>query len=89
MTAEMLRPKEAAARFKVARTTLVDWADAGLIGRSRVGKAVWYVADDIADVIARGLTPRTVVPISATPATQDDSWRDSDLWAGTSVGRQG
>lgn len=88
---EMLRPKDAAARFRVARTTLIAWAADGLIGRSKIGGMVFYPAQDIADVIALHLKPRTIVPVvtQQSPIAVDDGWRDSPLWAGTVASRGG
>lgn len=82
----MLRPAVAAARFGVARQTLIDWADKGLIGRARVGRVVLYPSQDIADLIARNLTPRTIVPMASattsTPAADDSAWQDDPFWTG-------
>lgn len=82
MTPEWMRPATAAAHFDVSERTLSRWADGGLIGHARQGRAIWYLASDIADVIAAGATPRTVVPITpSTPAAADESWREHRLWS--------
>lgn len=85
---DMLRPKQAAARFGVTERTLRRWALAGRIGRSEVDSQVWYVASDIADVLALGLTERSIIPLKpqdTTPvATVDMDEFAADLWAGTS-----
>lgn len=82
MTAEYLRPADAAARFGVCERTLARWANAGLIGRSHRGRMVFYVVSDIVDAIQHGLQPRTVVPLSADPslARPESNWRDDPLW---------
>lgn len=77
---EMLRPATAAARFQVCERTLSRWARSGLIGRSQVGAAVFYDSGDIADLIARNTTKRTVVPMAATPAATAPDWRDDSFW---------
>lgn len=83
MTAsEWLRPATAAERFDISERTLARWAADGLIGRAERGRAVWYSASDIADVIAAGATPRTVVPISATAtAAPPADWESSPFWS--------
>lgn len=83
---QWLRPADAAKQFSVSERTLSRWATAGLIGHSKPadGRLVLYAASDIADVIERGVTPRTVVPIQSQPtmAAADDDWRSDPLWAG-------
>ena len=75
---EFLRPAAAAARFHVARQTLAEWADDGLIGRSKVGRLVLYPAADIAELIAANLTRRTVVPVR--PAAVGGDWESDEFW---------
>lgn len=77
-----LRPAAAFQRFGVHRNTLIRWANDGLIGRSRVGRAVWYRAQDIADVIASHETRRTVIPmVDAVPApTLDEPAWVTEFW---------
>lgn len=87
MTAEYVRPDEAARRFRVSRATLWRWANRGLIGTARVGGIRMYVAGDIADVIARAVTPRTVVPIGARPVAAVDDWRSDPFWADAEAAR--
>jgi hypothetical protein len=59
---------------------------AGRIGRARDGRRMtWYVAADIEAVIAAGLQPRTIVPITTTqpaPAASAADWRNDPFWAG-------
>jgi hypothetical protein len=84
MDTEMLRPKEAAARFRVHRRTLERWATAGLIGRSRPAgsRIALYVAADIADLIAAGTVRRSVVPLPTAPTTAAaDDWQSDPFWA--------
>lgn len=78
----MLRPSAAAQRFGVSERTLARWADRGLIGRSQVGNAVWYVASDVDELIASRLTKRTVLPFANGAGQSDQSWRDDPFWAG-------
>ncbi len=79
---EMLRPAQAATRFNVSRQTLIEWADRGLIGRSRVKGVTFYLASDIAELIASNLTPRSVLPIAAAIDTVPaDDWRSGPLWS--------
>lgn len=66
---EFLRPAAAAERFGVHKRTLSRWADDGLIGRSHVRGATFYVTADIADAIRHGLQPRTVIPLSVDPSS--------------------
>lgn len=87
MSPEMIRPKEAAARFHVHRRTLERWAADGLIGRSRPAgsRIALYVASDIADLIAAGTTGRKVTPITSTavsapPPIHQDDWRNDEFW---------
>lgn len=90
MTADYLRPKAAAARFGVHRSTLADWAEKGLIGRSRVGGVVFFNAADIAEVIAAHETKRVVVPLSTpTPpsvAITEPAWV-AEFWGVTPPAR--
>lgn len=81
----LLTPNAAIARFGIARSTLADWAAAGLIGKFKQGRTVRYVATDIADVLANGTTPRRVVSLPTATESVDDSWRDDELWRGTSA----
>ncbi len=80
---EWLRPAAASKRFSVHRDTLAAWANAGLIGRSKVGRCVFYRAADVADLIASRETRRAVVPkaapLTATPSTEP-AWV-ADFWA--------
>jgi hypothetical protein len=78
---EMLRKSDAAKRFGVSIDTLDRWAKDGLIGKSKVGHCVWFAADDIRDVIAAPLRARTVVPMQAHPAPDQD-WRTDPFWTG-------
>ena len=81
-----LRPREASKRFGVSERTLARWAEAGLIGRSVVGRVTLYPASDVAELIASRLTRRMVVPMPATgraTTDADDAWRGDELWAGT------
>ncbi len=83
---EFIRPDAARVRFGTTRRTLERWAAAGRIGKSKDGRAVYYVASDIADVIRLGLTPRTIVPVTTqVVAKTDDDWRSDPFWAGTSA----
>ena len=84
MTPEMLRPKEAARRFGASQSTLAKWATEGRIGRSKVGKAVWYPASDIEDVIQGNRTQRVMVRLVApSPApAPDGDWQSDPFWAG-------
>lgn len=90
MTTEMLRPKAAASRFGVHRVTLHEWAEKGLIGRSRVGGCVFYRASDIAEAIAANETRRTVLPMVSTPAALPPAanWRDDPLWSTPTAARE-
>lgn len=89
MTADMLRPKEAAKKFGIARTTLNEWADKKWVGRSRIGGVTLLNATDIADLIAANTVPRQVVPITESTETSaaDDQWRDDEMWQGTVAAR--
>jgi hypothetical protein len=82
--AEWLRPSSAAAKFDVSERTLNRWSNAGLIGSSRIGHILLYRAADIADVIASGATPRTVVPMQPGQPTVSaaDEWQADPLWGG-------
>lgn len=76
MTADMIRPRAAAAQFHVARSTLAAWADAALIGTSKIGRVRYYRASDIADLIATHEARRKVVPAATAQPDRDESWRD-------------
>lgn len=83
-TPEWMRPATAARHFDVSERTLARWAAAGLIGRSERGRAVWYCARDVAELIAAGATPRTVVPMTAPATTPPaDDWRRDEFWQPT------
>ncbi len=84
MTAVMLRPAHAAERFDVSRRTLDRWAEAGLIGRSKVNGVVFLSVSDIEELIASRQSRRTVLPFT-TPSVRaqssgNDDWQNSDLW---------
>lgn len=82
LAAEYLRPKAAAARFGVHRRTLLRWAKAGLIGRSRVGGVTHYRADDIAELLAANTAGRTVIPYVAPSTTAPiEDWAHDPLWS--------
>lgn len=78
--AEWLRPSDAARHFGVSERTLARWAAGRRIGRSEVGRNVWYRRTDIAELIATHATPRQVVPISAEQARPADDWQSDDFW---------
>ena len=81
MSGEMIRLRKAAARFDVSVDTLRRWADAGLIGRSRIGRVVYVSAADLDRLVsARAVR---LVPVHRAPASEE--WRDSDLWRGVRV----
>lgn len=82
---ELLRPKEAAARYHVARQTLGEWASRGLIGRVKVGRVTLYPAGDIAELLARGLTPRRAVRIEGPCAVPSVDWRNDPFWRGATA----
>jgi hypothetical protein len=87
---EHLRPEQAAERFGVSMSTLARWAKDRLIGSAKINGVRFYVAPDIADVIARSVTPRKVVPIASSASTTDtESWRDLDLWRDAPAARRG
>jgi hypothetical protein len=83
MTADWLRPAEAAARFQVSERTLERWAAARWICRSKTGRIVHYRAADIAALIAAGSTPRKVVqivpPASGSTDELDSFWRKAGV----------
>jgi hypothetical protein len=81
---EFMRPAEAAAHFQVSVDTLQRWSKAGLIGKSKRGGMVWFVTQDIVEVIAAPLKARTVVPMQAHPATDQD-WRKDEFWTGATA----
>lgn len=82
-TPEWMRPALAAETFGVSERTLNRWAASGLVGYSKVGRVLLYRSSDIADVIAAGATPRTVVPMTAPATTPPaDDWRRDPFWAG-------
>lgn len=79
---EFVRPRRAAEMFGVSERTLQRWAQAGLIGHSRIGRVLLYRTSDIADLLASGATSRTVVPISAKSGTAvADDWLSDPFWA--------
>lgn len=79
--AEYLRTRDACERFGVSRWTLARWADAGRIGRTRIGGVVRYRASDIAELMEAHTTPRAVVPMVAPPAaTSASDWRSDPFW---------
>lgn len=80
MTADMLRPKQAAERYGVSERTLARWAADGLIGWSKVQRVKHYAADDIAQLLGANTTRRTVVPLVPVQAPSSD-WENHPLWA--------
>lgn len=84
-----LRPRAAAARYHVSRGTLDNWARAGLIGKAKVGRAVFYRAADIDSLLAGNERRRTVIPAApawqpaATPAAWPAAdWANDPVWQG-------
>lgn len=84
MSANRLRPKDAARRYSVSRQTLGAWADRGWVRRTRVGKCTWLDADDIQAVLDAHTSAPQAAPVAAAPPASDD-WRADPLWAGTVV----
>ena len=79
-----LRPADAAARFGVSAKTLSRWAQAGLIGRSKRGRMTWYLAQDVADEIARHFIVLPGVPATSREVASqtDDEAYIEQFWAG-------
>ena len=84
MSGEMLRLRKAAARFDVSVDTLRRWADAGLIGRSRIGRVV-YVSVAALDRLREPKYARPATTVREYRAPASEEWRDSDLWRGVRV----
>lgn len=83
MSGDYLRTQDACERFALSRWTLIRWANAGLISRTRKGRITRYRASDIEELLAAHTTARTVIPMAAKPedARPEPDWRDADLWA--------
>jgi hypothetical protein len=58
---DWLRPSAAAARFGVDESTVGKWARTGLIGHTRVGRALWVSASDIEALRTANAVPRRVI----------------------------
>lgn len=94
MSGEMIRAHEAKARFGVSEDTLRRWADAGLVGRSRLsrdgrsdrGRIVKYCAADIERLQQpEYATPKRQQVRAYRPAPASEDWRNSDLWRGVVI----
>lgn len=76
---DWIRPAEAARRFGVDESTVGKWARDGLIGYSRIGRALWVSASDIEALRAANAVPRKVNPV-AEGATVGADWRTHELF---------
>jgi len=79
---EMLRVREAVALARVSEDALRRLADAGRIGRARVGRTVLYCADDIRRLIAPQYAKPAATTVPAYPAPASEDWRDDPMWRG-------